>query len=194
MPVQVPAGHVWLVLLRKNQSYFYLEIPIATIRPLCLKPFKYLLFLAWCILGVEGALALAPQGEEIDTDSKEDLEDRRRYYFIMEEGQGTSFHVSEYLCHTICPMKILPTPSTSRSSRSGRMCLHKLRKLGENFAPICWSVTPVVSGQEWVNSWGKGCTSFPLRGVRRYVLQSCAGKIYNCLPSPFCYFSGFGSS
>jgi hypothetical protein len=187
----VPDGHVWLVLLQGLRSSFYLEIPSDIIGSLCLKPLKYLLFLGWCILSVEGVLALEPNGEEIDTD--EDLDKQGMYYFVAAEGTGTSFHVSEHLCHTIWPTKILPTLSTSRSSRSGRTCLRKLRRRATNFAPICWTVIPVVCGQELVQTVGLVCTSFPICGVPKCVLQSRAGKISDRLPS-FCYFSGFGLS
>jgi hypothetical protein len=42
-----------LVLLTHRNSPFYLQIPLAHINSLCLKPLKYLLFLGWCILRVD---------------------------------------------------------------------------------------------------------------------------------------------
>jgi hypothetical protein len=84
--ISVPGrGYVALVLLQNRNSAFYLQIPIDTINRLCLKPCKYLLFLGWCILGVEGALALGD--DEIDTD--EDLDDRGIYHYIPDEDLGT---------------------------------------------------------------------------------------------------------
>ena len=82
----VPKGHVWLVLLHQEPSSFYLQIPVDTIRSLCLKPLKYLLFLGWCILGVEGTLALERNGDAIATD--DDLDERGTYYYVMAVGAG----------------------------------------------------------------------------------------------------------
>ena len=69
----VPNGHVWLILLHEKPSNFYLQIPVDIIRFLCLKPRKYLLFLGWCILGVEGTLALEYNADAIATN--EDLDE-----------------------------------------------------------------------------------------------------------------------
>jgi len=63
--VTVPQGHVGLVLLQNGNSTFYLEIPLNIINGLCLRPRKYLRFLGWCILGVEGVLALQAAGDGI---------------------------------------------------------------------------------------------------------------------------------
>ena len=83
----VPGGHVWLVLLHEEPSSFYLQIPVDIIHSLCLKPRKYLLFLGWCILGVEGTLALEHNGDAIATD--EDLDEGGTYYYVMAAGTGT---------------------------------------------------------------------------------------------------------
>jgi len=65
MAISVPEGHVALILLQVGASSFYLQIPLNIIDSLCLKPRKYLLFLGWCILGVEGVLARKRHGNEI---------------------------------------------------------------------------------------------------------------------------------
>jgi hypothetical protein len=80
-------GHVHLILLNEENSSFYLDIPIDIIQSLCLKPLKYLLYLGWCILGVEGVLAPEPGGEEIDTDGNLDALDI--YYYVGPENAGT---------------------------------------------------------------------------------------------------------
>lgn len=51
-------GSVCLILLPSlsNSKPFYLEIPVKTINSLCLKPRKFLRYLGWCILGVEGTV------------------------------------------------------------------------------------------------------------------------------------------
>lgn len=75
---QVPPGHVRLILLQEEDSSFYLEIPLDIIHSLCLKPRKYLVFLGWCILGVEGVLT-RNDDDEIETDG--DLDDEGIYYY-----------------------------------------------------------------------------------------------------------------
>ena|ERR1700722_19601999 len=98
--ISIPTGHVGLILLHENLSgSFYLQIPLKTINSLCLKPHKYLLFLGWCILGVEGKLALAHSGDEIDTDG--DLVNRGIYHYVVADGTGTfsfaTYSRTEYL-------------------------------------------------------------------------------------------------
>lgn len=51
-------GHVRHILISNDNLSFYLEIPLDIINSLCLKPCKYLVFLGWCILGVQGRLSL----------------------------------------------------------------------------------------------------------------------------------------
>lgn len=52
-----PPGFLHLILFGyEDRSHFYLEIPIAIVRLLCLKPLNYLRFLGWCVLGAEGTL------------------------------------------------------------------------------------------------------------------------------------------
>lgn len=75
----VPSGHVRLVL----ELRFYLEIPLDIICSLCLKPRKYLVFLGWCILGVEGRLAERPDSEQIELEG--DLDDTGIYYYVKHD-------------------------------------------------------------------------------------------------------------
>ncbi|KAF8801171.1 hypothetical protein BYT27DRAFT_7235831 [Phlegmacium glaucopus] len=76
----VPEGHIVLILLQKEESSFYLQIPLDIIHSLCLKPRKYLLFLGWCILGVEGVLALEHNSNGINING--DLDDQVYYYVV----------------------------------------------------------------------------------------------------------------
>ena len=78
----VPQTHVHPILLDGANSHFYLEIPIAIINLLCLKPLKYLLFLGWCVLGIDGR-------DEINTD--EDLDAGRTYYYVTPRPRGGLF-------------------------------------------------------------------------------------------------------
>ena len=52
-----PNDHVGLILLEKKyagkKECCYLDIPLDTIDKLCPKPRKYLVYLAWCILGLD---------------------------------------------------------------------------------------------------------------------------------------------
>jgi hypothetical protein len=121
--ISVPPDYVGLVLLHEEDSSFYLQIPLDIIGSLCLKPRKYLLFLGWCVLGVEGVLARGRGGGGIDTNG--DLDDQGIYYYVATAGSGTFFlpmpllscvHM-EHLWRAVCPTKISPRPLTSRSSR-----------------------------------------------------------------------------
>jgi len=80
----VPEGHVRLVLFSRDDSSFCLQIPLDIIDSLCLKPRKYLVFLGWCILGVEGQLALVNGGGGIPTNGS--LEDQGIYYYVANVG------------------------------------------------------------------------------------------------------------
>ena len=85
----VPQTHVRLILLDGANSHFYLEISIAIINLLCLKPLKYLLFLGWCVLGIDGVLAAVDGGDEINTD--EDLDAGGTYYYVTPRPRGGLF-------------------------------------------------------------------------------------------------------
>src|SRR5882762_8981535 len=93
----IPQGHVRLVLFSKNDSSFYLQIPLDIIDSLCLKPRKYLVFLGWCILGVQGHLALEHGGDGIPLNGS--LEDQRMYYYVADVGGKFYFQVVAVL-HT----------------------------------------------------------------------------------------------
>src|ERR1700719_2538147 len=82
----VEPGHVHLVLLYQEGPFFYLQIPLNIIDSLCRKPRKYLIFLGWCILGVDGKLTLAPGSNEIGTDGA--LDDQGIYYYSPNEAIG----------------------------------------------------------------------------------------------------------
>ncbi|KAF9512137.1 hypothetical protein BS47DRAFT_1345751 [Hydnum rufescens UP504] len=82
----VPGGCVRLVLVLA--PLFYLEISIAHIHSLCLKPRKYLLFLGWCILGLEGELAANGPDEPRLEDLDGQVVDAGLYYYISEQGIG----------------------------------------------------------------------------------------------------------
>ena len=79
----IEVRHVRLILLHDGNSSFHLNMLLDIIESLCLKPLKYLLFLGWCILGVEGVLAYEHDGVGICTDGN--LGERDIYYYIRPE-------------------------------------------------------------------------------------------------------------
>ncbi|KAI0289275.1 hypothetical protein BC826DRAFT_630875 [Russula brevipes] len=86
----VPDNHVWLVLIYESDlpSSFYLQIPLEVIHSLCLRPRKYLLYLGWCVLGIEGVLAVEPNGNEIVNEGG--LNNQGVYYFVTPEDANLS--------------------------------------------------------------------------------------------------------
>ena len=78
----------------ENGDWFYLDIPIDTIETLCLKPRKYLLYLAWCILGLDVeyqslTLGLGNEHGEFDAiDDEGDLESGGMYASIPDPPTG----------------------------------------------------------------------------------------------------------
>ena len=93
-------GEVEVEVEVESESWFYLYIPLDNIDPLCLSPRKYLLYIAWCILGLDAdveSLELAIAGEDrefhaIDLDG--DLEGGGIYKLIPDDpNAGMYFSV-----------------------------------------------------------------------------------------------------
>ena len=93
-----PEGHVRLHLYQKPIDDtpgtdlddmlrdVYLEIPIETIKSLCFYPLKYLQYLGWCILGVDGRVSATTKGAHLRT--QDALDNRKTYYYVANsEGQ-----------------------------------------------------------------------------------------------------------
>ena len=98
----VPNDHVALVLLEDKGFSFYIQVPLTTIRTLCLKPLKYLLYLGWCrcILSAEGALSLERDDRDgIDTD--EDAAGGEIYYYVPAGPLGTFLLLSSRAHRTL---------------------------------------------------------------------------------------------
>ena len=119
-PISVPDGHIWLILLHEEHSSFYLQVPLDIIDSLCLKPRKYLLFLGWCILGVEGELAIQYGGSGIETDGG--LDNQGIYYYVTAADSGTVLlHAIADIASThgvpYCLTQIILMLLTSRSLR-----------------------------------------------------------------------------
>ncbi|TFY80588.1 hypothetical protein EWM64_g3424 [Hericium alpestre] len=74
-------GNIWFALIsEKELPLFYLDLNISLIQNLCLKPVKYLRYLAWCILGMTGP-ETAILFNNVPVDDDEDLVERGTYYF-----------------------------------------------------------------------------------------------------------------
>ena len=80
----VKPGHVYFVLYSPTQDGlpFYLDLSIDDINMLCLKPIKYLKYLAWCILGVLGDVVL----DCTAVGNEEKLCNQSVYYFESAEN------------------------------------------------------------------------------------------------------------
>jgi hypothetical protein len=76
---QPPLGFIHPILLAQKDS-FYLEIPIAIVPTLCIRPRKYLQYLGWCVLGVIGVLQDG-QGNKIALNGK--LIDQGIYRYVV---------------------------------------------------------------------------------------------------------------
>ena len=85
----------------EGEVWFYLDIPLDVIDPLCLRPRKYLLYLGWCILGLNEAavesLALGLAGEDREfhpIDNEGDLEGGGIYLLMLgDPAQGMYYSV-----------------------------------------------------------------------------------------------------
>jgi hypothetical protein len=81
-------GNIQFIVLRppNGSPALYLEIPIAHLDLLCERPRKYLKYLGWCIMGVEGRVArVSPQPTE-DIGNEGVLEAGSVYAFRIPEG------------------------------------------------------------------------------------------------------------
>jgi len=78
---------------------FYLDVPIHVIEPLCLHPRKYLRYLGWCILGIEGRVMLGTQ----DIGDKGELVDQGIYHYVVDT---TGFSLSSLIDNRAAPLTI----------------------------------------------------------------------------------------
>jgi hypothetical protein len=118
----IVSGHIRLILVHPQ---FYLDIPLKVINLLCLKPRKYLVFLGWCILGVDGNLTESHSSSE-DIGLDEDLNEGETYYYITRGHTGKHMKLTialsnKDLCHAIdleVVMRRTSVPSEPTSSRN----------------------------------------------------------------------------
>ncbi len=80
-------GNIQLIVLRPLDSpAVYLEIPVVHLIPLCIRPRKYLRYLGWCILGVEGHVARDSPQPLNDIKDDGELESGSVYSYRTPEG------------------------------------------------------------------------------------------------------------
>ena len=80
----IASGHIRLILVH---PWFYLDIPLNIINTLCLKPHKYLRFLGWCILGIDGVVAESHSSRE-DIGPDGDLNEGESYCYVTRGHTG----------------------------------------------------------------------------------------------------------
>ena len=171
-PPPVAAGHVRLVLLHNDTSYFFLEIPIDRILVLCLKPLKYLVFLGWCVLGSEGVLH--HKDAEITTDG--DLDSNGIYYYVTDDAFGGFFfrrryfpaHV-EVLTTWYLADKMLFVRWTPRLSSKGRIYHQRVPAVVQTSVVQYRNAMDIVYSLEMSPNTVKQCISFLMHGVLRCV-------------------------
>ena len=81
-------NHVWLVLHRNSD--LYLEAPITIVVDLVLKPFKFLRYLGWSILGIPGDLQDV-QGVTVDLESTELIPKSTYHYCYHDTGHPVNY-------------------------------------------------------------------------------------------------------
>lgn len=94
-------GKVWLVLHEPSdrRGNFYLDISMYVIEPLCLRPRKYLRYLGWCVLGIEGRVMLGAQ----DIGDEGELVDQGVYHYVI---NATGFSRSPWIENRAAPLTI----------------------------------------------------------------------------------------
>ncbi|KAH9959461.1 hypothetical protein BC827DRAFT_1377170 [Russula dissimulans] len=102
LPPETPQqGKLWLILYEPSDGpgNFYLDIPIYVIEPLCLRPRKYLRYLGWCVLGIEGHVILGDQ----DIGDEGGLVDQGVYHYVV---NATGFSHSPLTDNRAAPLTI----------------------------------------------------------------------------------------
>ncbi|KAH9973565.1 hypothetical protein BGW80DRAFT_245456 [Lactifluus volemus] len=106
-----------LILYRPsdNSDPLCLDIPTSAPASFCLHPRKYLRYLGWCVLGIEGHVAKVSPGEAVDDIGDEGtLEDQGVYQYCYSSAAGHPLRHAVDLC-TITRS---PTPEITDASSS----------------------------------------------------------------------------
>jgi hypothetical protein len=85
---QPQEGNVQLIVLRPPDGSLalYLEMPILHLKSLCIRPRKYLRYLGWCIMGVDGRVARDSPQPVNDIGDEGELESGSVYSYRIPEG------------------------------------------------------------------------------------------------------------
>ena len=91
-------GNIQLIIYTPPESSaLYLEVPIAHIIPLCVRPRKFLRYIGWCIMGVEGHVSRDSPTPIDNIGDDGDLTGGHVYSYQLPEGQDLClFH--QLLC------------------------------------------------------------------------------------------------
>ncbi len=94
---QPQEGNIQLILVRalNDLPTFYLEIPLDHLNSLSDRPRKYLRYLGWCIMGVEGRIARDSPHPEVDIGDEGGLHAGSVYSYRIAGGL--------YHCHQPLP-------------------------------------------------------------------------------------------
>ncbi|KAF8313720.1 uncharacterized protein EI90DRAFT_3159633 [Cantharellus anzutake] len=145
-------GNIWLFLCRPPDAdgAFYLDIPVRIITRLCQHPRKYLRYLGWCVLGIEGQVTR--RGEDIGDGGV--LADQGIYDYVCALADGT-----DVLARAIDPevIKLRSNVSYSDSALSeGRVGFRaELDKRDKRCVftqdpfPEAAHIIPYARGDEW---------------------------------------------
>ncbi|KAH9959463.1 hypothetical protein BC827DRAFT_1134615 [Russula dissimulans] len=141
LPPETPQqGKLWLILYEPSDGpgNFYLDIPIYVIEPLCLRPRKYLRYLGWCVLGIEGHVILGDQ----DIGDEGGLVDQGVYHYVV--------NATDPLARAI-DLEVIKQRSTiisSESAHSGSSSTRNnfLKDLVERDGTCVFSGFPFVEG------------------------------------------------
>jgi hypothetical protein len=93
MAEQPQQGKLRLIIYTLRKKSFYLDIPIAIPGLLCTRPRKYLRYLGWCILGIEGRIAMVLPSPEDDIGDEGSLEDQGVYRYRYTLSSGLSVFI-----------------------------------------------------------------------------------------------------
>jgi hypothetical protein len=81
-----------------NSDPLCLDIPTSEPAKFCLRPRKYLRYLGWCVLGVEGHVAKVSPGEAVDDIGDEGtLEDQGVYQYCYSSAEGNWLFINVYI-------------------------------------------------------------------------------------------------
>ncbi|KAI9572192.1 hypothetical protein HD554DRAFT_2311642 [Boletus coccyginus] len=139
-----PENHVHLVLLQRQSDPFYLEIPLSVITDVCCHPPKYLCYLGWCVLGVEGSLQ-DEAGNHVNLNG--DLVDQSIYYYRLPVAE--QYVLSRAVDLEVIKLRSQVPSQTSRTQGSFR------QELATRDGEFCvWTGLPGVGMH--IIPWSKG--------------------------------------